>query len=177
MAAQNLNTLRVNDPVLTQLVHGYCQAESIAPFVAPVITVPVRAGKIIKFTKEQFAVLNTRRAPGDNILRRSTTYTNENYYLEQHALAGEVTVEEAEEAINGDARIDLRQQAVLAAAQGIAQSWELEVVGTITNAALYEPTNLETLAGVDQWSDPASDPEVKVQEWKCNLRQIGKSWL
>ena len=65
----SLGTLRVNDPVITNIVHSYANAEGIAGFIAPTVPVPVRAGKIIKFGKEAFSVLDLSRAPGTNLKR------------------------------------------------------------------------------------------------------------
>lgn len=171
---QNQAGYRINDPVITQIVHGYCQADSIAPFIAPVVNVNTRAGKVIKFSKEQFALINTRRAPGTNIQRVGTTYGNEAYVLGQHALASEVTEEDYQEALNGDAKIDIRSQAALRTTEGVMLSWEKEVIDTIIDPAQYEANNQEVLSGTAQFSDPSSDPEATVQAWKEAIRaQVG----
>lgn len=154
---------RIVDQVLTEVVHGYKQAGSIAGFAAPIVPVSTRAGNIVKFGKENFAVRDTRRAPGGNIERINVSYTAEKFALNQHAAAGEVAREMYEEALNGAARINLRKKAAFAAAQAISQSWEAEVISTITNTALYEASNVIVLAGTSQFSDAASDPEVTFQ--------------
>lgn len=169
-----LGKLRVSDPVVTQVVHGYVQAESIAPFVAPVVNVTARSGKVVKFGKEQFAVGNSRRAPGAVIPRVGVTFSSENYVINQHAWAAEVTEEEYEEAMSSDAQIDLRSQAVLRAASSVAQSWEKEVIETITTAGNYESGNVLTLSGTDQFSNAASDPESIVVDASETIRsQVG----
>lgn len=174
MSGMNLADYRVVDPVITSVVHGYANAESVAPFVAPIVPVDVRAGKIIKYTKEQFAVLNTRRAPGTTIQRLPVNYTNEGYFLNQHAMGAEVTIEAYEEASNGEARVNLRQRAALRATAAIAQSWEDEVINTITTASLYEAANVLTAAGTDKFSDPLSDIETYIQEAnELVRRQVG----
>jgi len=171
---QTLASLRVNDPVIQSVVHGYVQADSIADFVAPRVPVDVRAGKVIKFGKEQFAVTDTRRSPGSVIQRSVTGYEYENFVLNQHARAGSVTEEEYQEAINGEARVDLRANAALRAANEIAQSWEAEVITEITDAAKYETNCQAVLSGAAQFSDAGSDPEVTVQDFKEAVRaQIG----
>ena len=174
--SDNLRAVRVNDPVLTSIVHGYCQAEAIAPFLAPAVPVNVRAGKVIRFTKEQFAVLNTRRAPGATIQRVTTAFDVDSYYLDQHALASEVTEEEYQEAINGDARIDLRNQAALRTTENVMLDWERSVIDKVTDPTRYETTTTAALPdGVGIRFDEAnSDPEVTVQSWKEAVRaQIG----
>jgi len=170
----NLKNLRVSDPVISNVVLGYAQADSIAPFIAPVVPVTQRAGKVIKFTKEQFVIVPTQRAPGEEIKRISTNYTSENYTLNQHAASGKITEEEYEEALNSDARIDLRAAAALRAAQAVMQSWEKEVIDTVTDASLYEASCTSALAGTDKFSDPNSDPDVLVTEAKEAVRaQVG----
>lgn len=171
---QTLASLRVNDPVIQQVVHGFVQADSIADFVAQRVPVDVRAGKVIKFGKEQFAVSDTRRAPGSRIERVQTGYGYEEFNLQQHACSGVVTEEEYQEAINGEARIDLRANAALRAANEIAQSWEAEVLNTIIKPSAYEPSCQSVLAGATQFSDAGSDPEITIQNAKEAVRaQIG----
>ena len=170
----NINATRIADRVLTKVVHGYVNANSIAPFVAPVVTVGERFGRIKKFDKSSFAVVDTRRSPGDIIKSVSTGYTSEVYELEQHAISGEVTEEEAQEALRSQANVDLRKNAALRAADAIAQSWEAIVTGLITNAAIYEATNVQTLSGTAQFDNPASQTEITVQEAKEAVRsQLG----
>lgn len=170
----NLQNVRVTDKVLTNLVHGYANAESIAPFIAPVVPVEQRAGKIIKFTKENFVLINTKRAPGEDLKRVTTTYTSENFSLNQNAVSGKVSEEEWEEAISTDARIDLRSAAVYRASEAIMQSWEHDVIEEITNASKYETSCVETLSGTDQWSNSGSDPELIVTDAREAVRaQIG----
>lgn len=172
--ANTLSNLRVSDPVITQVVHGYVQAESVAPFVAPIVPVNTRSGKIVKFTKDQFAVIQTLRSPGDEIKRISVNYTSDNFTVNQHAAAGKVTEEEYEEAINGEARVDLRSSASIRAAQAVMQSWELEVIGKVTDPSNYEPTCTSALSGTDQFTNPACDPEVLVADAKEEVRaQVG----
>ncbi len=166
-----LSKLRVVDPVLTQHMHGYMQAGTIAPFVAPTVPVTSRSGKIIRFTKEAFALINTQRSPGDKIQRIGVTYTNDKYSLIQDAIAGEVTVEEYEEAIDNGGNIDLKTMAASRAGEATMQSWENRVVSTITDSSLYETNNTAALTGTDRFDDPSSDPEAIMNDIKEAVRQ------
>lgn len=169
-----LQNLRVSDPVISNIVLGYAQADSVAPFIAPVVPVSQRAGKVIKFTKEQFVVVPTKRSPGEEIKQFTSNYTSENYTVDQHAAAGKITEEEYEEALNSEARIDLRASAAQRAAQAVMQSWEKEVIDTVTNSSLFETACTSALAGTDKFSDSTSDPDVLVTEAKEAVRaQIG----
>lgn len=171
---RSFEQIRLADEVLTNVVLGYKNADSIANFVAPVVTVPTRGGLIKKFGKENFAVVPTRRSPYDTIKRISSAYTTERYQLEQHAIAGEISYEEAEEAIEGQAEEDLRKLTALRAAEAISQSWEDEIATLITNGALYEANLQQALAGTAQFDDPASRPELTIDDVKEAVRsQIG----
>lgn len=168
------SSLRVNDPVITNIIQGYTQADGIAPFVAPIIPVSTRSGKVITFGKEQFAVLNLTRAPGGNIQRLSTAFGTRPFNLQQDAIGAEVPEEQYQEARSGAAKLDLRKFAVTRALQAATQSWEYRVTTAITDASQYEPTNTSALTGTSQWSDPDSDPEAMVQAWQDVIRsQVG----
>lgn len=170
----DLSKARVTDRVLSNIILGYGNGESISQFVAPVVPVTLRSGKIVKFTKEQFAVVPTKRSPGAVIQRVSSNYTSENYSLNQHTIAGVVTEEEYEEAINSDAKIDLRKSAALRASQVVSQSWEQEVISTVTNASLYETNNTAVCTGTGQFSHASADIEAIANVAKEAVRsQIG----
>lgn len=174
MANVTNSFMRVSDPVLTNIIHGYRQANSIAPFVAPVVPVTTRSGKIVKFTRQNFAVINTIRTPGQEIKRVGVDLDNESYFLYQHAAAAEVPFEQYEEALNGQARLELRTIAANQAMQAIMQSWELEVVKTITDSTKYEASLNVVTSASDQLDSGTSDPEVFVQEIKELIRaQVG----
>ena len=173
VAFPNLADARISDRVLTQVVYGYSNAKAMAPVVAPVITVGERAGFIKKYDRSNFAVQETRRSPGQNIPSVTISYGREQYVLEQHAMAGEVTWEEANEAKEGQAQEDLRKMAALKAAEAITQSWEAKVAGLITNPAVYEATNVVSLAGAE-FDLAATNPETAVDNAKELVRaQIG----
>ena len=86
----------------------------------------------------------------------------------------EVAFEEYEEALNGEAGVDLKELAVLDAVSKIEQSVEAELYALVTDPTNYEATNAITVGAGDQFSDPASDPEALVREWKEIVRsQVG----
>ena len=169
----SLEQARVVDPVATQVVHGYANSQSVANFVAPVVPVNLRAGKIIKFTKESFLLTQTRRAPGGRMNRLSVGYSNDEYTIKQHGASAAVPFEQYEEA-NEAVQINLRDRAIIRTAAAIEQSWEQEVTSLLTDATKYEADCQEIAAGTRKFSDPASDPEKIVNEWAQAIRaQIG----
>jgi hypothetical protein len=166
----SLEQARIVDPIATQVVHGYANSASVANFVAPNVPVSLRAGKIVQFTKENFLLVDTRRAPGTRMNRLSVGFSNDEYTVKQHAASAAVPFEQYEEAIAG-ARINLRDRAIVRTASAIEQSWEQEVTSMIVDANKYESACQEVAAGTRKFSDNASDPEKIVEDWAQAIRQ------
>lgn len=163
------NRLRVSDPVLTNILHGYGQGESVANFVAPPVSVGTRSGYVIKFDRNHFATLDTRRSPGSNIQRVNPEYNSMKYTVEQHALASSVRFEDAEEAASGEASFNLRVQSLNYTAELLSQSWENDVMTAICDTSQYETS----LTGVisNKWISDTSDPEADVEAAKEAIRR------
>lgn len=137
----NLSQARIIDPVLSRLAHGYSNpVPGVAPFIAPAVPVPVRAGKVITFGKEQFAIINTRRAPATNIKRLNTAYGLDKYVVEQDALGAEIAFETMEEMANAGNGIslNLQQLALNQTLNSLDLNWENEVVTLVNQASRYE---------------------------------------
>ena len=60
----NQRTAGVVDPILSTHARGYRNLEFIGHLLFPRVTVPTRSMRVLKFGKESFRMLNTRRAPG-----------------------------------------------------------------------------------------------------------------
>jgi hypothetical protein len=165
------------DTVLTEVAYSLYQSESLIPFVAPTIPVASRSGKIVVFGKEQFAVSSTKRTPYANHKRSKVSgySTDLAYVLEQHTHEAEVSWEEIDEAKEGALNIDLKELAVIDAISKIEQSLEQELYDLVTNPINFEAGNAITVSGVNQISNPGSDPEALFMTWKSIVRaQIGK---
>lgn len=174
MPIPSLDSARVVDPVLTTVAHGYRNPQFIWNRFFPPVPVGTRAGKIMKFGKEDFALYNTRRAPGDNIRQVQSTYSSDSYSLYQDALAEKIPVEYFEEALNGAARINLRNSGPQKAMQKISLRLEYDCAQVLQNPTLYEPTNTIALSGNDRWdiyNNAASNPSQDVRAWKEAVRQ------
>lgn len=165
-----LQNIRVVDPVLTNIAHGYANGESVAQFIAPPVPVLFRSGNIIKFDKSHFAVLDTKRAPRTKIQRVSPDYGVEKYNLEQNALAASVSFEEADEARNVDERFRLQSMAVAKTLALLMQSWESQSLALVSDTAQYETSNVIAVAGGDKISAETSDPEALVDAGKEAIR-------
>lgn len=174
----NLDQVRVIDPILTQLAQGYKNAEGVATFFGPAVSMNTRAGRTLVFGKEAFAAQSFLRAPGTNIQKIQNEFGTRSFALRQEAISWEIAEEVAAEAKNGAAQLDLRQYAAKDAANRLMQSWEVTVAGAVTDSTAYETScvfNLATRAsGADQFNQATSDIEVLIDEAKEAVRaQIG----
>lgn len=176
MSQMNTAQARVIDPILTEVARGF---ESQLPLVADVLfpRVPVnqRAGTIITFGREQFQVINTRRAPGADTRNIQVGYGSEKFSLVDNRLMGLVPVELLEEA-SAVPGIDLAA-ATIRVVQG-----KMELEREVAAAALarapgaYAAGNRATLAAADRWSTPAtSNPFAVIEVAKEAVRaKIGR---
>ena len=78
MAPRNMNTAqaRVVDPILSTHARGYRNAEFIGHMLFPIVDIPVRGMRVIRFGKESFRKMNTRRAPGAETARVQYGYAS-----------------------------------------------------------------------------------------------------
>jgi hypothetical protein len=174
----NLDQVRVVDPILTQLAQGYKNADGVATFFAPAVSMNVRAGRTLVFGKEAFAAQSFLRSPGTNILKIQNEFGTRSFALRQEAISWQIAEEVAAEAKNGAAAIDLRAYAAKDAANRLQQSWEIQVATKVQDTAEYETGNVLDLAsyngGADQFNSPTADIEVLMDEAKEQVRsQIG----
>jgi len=154
---------------------------NIANFIAPVVDTPTRAGRILRFGKEQFAINDFRRAYGTNIPYVQSRYDSEPYALEQEVVAWELPEEVIENAGEGPAQVDLRAIETRNAMSRLMNSYEYTVAQAVSVTATYNPyepyngtagsqtglgfttwTNFKTaygsVAGDAAWSGATSNP-------------------
>lgn len=146
---------RVIDPVLTTVAQGYQNADFIFPALFPVVPVDARGGKIIQFSREDFRLYNTARAPGAATKRVQFGYSGASFALAQYALEGQVPFEHMQEA-NAVPGIDLGRVAVMKTQNIIQLANEVAAAAIATTAGSYQAANKTTLSGTSQWSDQTS---------------------
>lgn len=170
------------DPILTTLAQGFMlPSTNIANFIAPVVDTPTRAGRILRFGKEQFAINDFRRSYGTNIPYVQSRYDSEPYALEQEVVAWELPEEVIENAGEGPAQVDLRAIETRNAMSRLMNSYEYTVAQAVSVTATYNPyepyngtagsqtglgfttwTNFKTaygsVAGEAAWSGATSNP-------------------
>lgn len=163
----NYSEIKLFDPVFTNLAHGYTsQRPSVADFISPRVPVPTRSGQIIKFGKEEFAVTDTKRAPGTNIMREGTSYTADKFMLSQDALAAEIPYEFVEESNQVGLR-NLQRLYLNKVLNKLMLGWEVEVLDLVTNPDNFE-TSLTSTVG-NKWN-AASDPQNDIFSAKEAVR-------
>lgn len=152
MPQMNLAASRVVDPVLTTIAQGYKQAGMVASALFPRVNVPLRAGKILTFGKEDFMLYNAARAPGENTKRVSIGHSSGNYALVDYSLEGKVAIENAQEGIRG-AGIDYFVGSINHVQSTLELGLEKMSADLARTAGSYAAANKITLSSTAQWSD------------------------
>ena len=159
---------RVVDPVLTNVARGYTNPMAVYPHLFPVVAVGQRGGNVIEFSAEDFAVVDTRRAPGAQVHRLDVGYKGQKYATEERAVEWPLPIELEEEA---------------AAVPGIALGGVAARRGKNFNdlqienrAALLAQDSgnfggTKALADAAQWSHADSRPSVEVHAAKEAIRR------
>lgn len=174
MPTLNTRTAAVVDPILSSHARGYRNAELISHLVFPRVTIPNRSMRVIKFGKESFRKMNTRRAPGSDVKRVQYGYASDPVSLVQDALEGVVPVEHQEEGMSIPG-IDLGSGAVDMVMDIIDLGHEIEAAQIARSANNYGVNNKVTLTGSARWSDPDSDPSKDIKAGKEVIRRsIGR---
>lgn len=175
MSQMNTAQARVIDPILTAVARGYGSPNAkIANILFPLVTVGVRAGKILSFGPDSFKIVNSARAPGTNTKRINLGYASGDYALVDHRLEATVPVEVEEEsaAVPG---IDLAEMHINLVQDVMSNEREKQAADLARNPANYDATNKTALSGTAKWSDPGSDPFTDLNDAKEVIRgQIGK---
>jgi hypothetical protein len=175
MPLMSLSDVRVQDPVLTSVVQGYSQAELVGPFLFPEVPVTQRSGYVITFGKSDFALFDTRRAPGAATKRRTTNYSNRKFTLFQDSIEGELPIEHLEESQNAQVPIDLQEATAEGAMASIQLRLEYDIATLATDTNNYDTNNKQALSGTDRWDNSGSDPRSLMDSWKEAVRaKIGR---
>ena len=152
MPQLNNSQARIIDPVLSAVAQGFKHATFVGGSLFPRVPVNSRGGKIVSFSKEDFMLYNTGRAPGQNTKRVQFGYTAGSYALESHSLEGTLPIETMQEAasvpgINASSMTIFKMQNI------IAMRLEKAQADVARNAAAYAAANKIVLSGTGQWSD------------------------
>lgn len=171
MAPVNTRTAAVIDPILSTHARGYRNLEFIAHLLFPRVSIPNRSMRVIKFGKEAFRMMNTRRAPGADKKRVQYGYASDPISLVQDALEGVVPIEHQEEA-QAVPGIDLGQGAVTMVLDVIDLGHEHEAAQLARTLGNYPSSNRVTLTGADRWTSDTSDPLSDIDDGKEAIRRL-----
>ncbi|WP_246449054.1 major capsid protein [Paracoccus amoyensis] len=171
MAPLNTRTAAVIDPILSTHARGYRNLEFIGHLLFPRVSIPNRSMKVVKFGKESFRMMNTRRAPGSDKKRVQYGYAADTVSLVQDALEGVVPVEHQEEAVSVPG-INLATGAINMVLNVIDLGHEYEAAQLARAAGNYGANNRAALTGSDRWSSPDSDPSADIDEAKEQIRRM-----
>lgn len=170
----NQRTAAVIDVILSNYARGYKNSTFISTSLFPIAPVPNRSMRVIKFGKESFRMMNTRRAPGAEKKRVQYGYASDPVGLVQDALEATVPVEHQEEAESVPG-INLAAGAVNMVMDVVGLGHEYECAQLARNPANYDNNHKLVLAGATRWTDPGSDPKATFDIAKENIRRsIGR---
>lgn len=164
-----LQKKRVVDTVLTKVVLGYnLDQEFSGHHLFPDVPVNEMGGKIIKWGKEAFVIISTKRAPGETVRGVSIGYSSDNYVLENRMLEA-LTPEEFEEA-GKSAGIAVKAKAVNRVFRIMRLEGEYEKSLLANNPDHYAANNKATLSGSDLWTEPTADVLTQFQDASSTVR-------
>ncbi len=171
MPLPSLSAARVVDPVLSTIAQGYRNPAFVGGNLFPSVNVPLRAGNIITFGKEDFMLYGTQRAPGENTKRVGFGYAGSAYALVDYSLEGQLPIEHMQEAQNGPG-IDMATVTLNKVGRIMALRLEKAQADLARNAANYGAGNKVTLSGTSHWSDfgATSDPIANIETGREAIR-------
>ena len=157
-----LSTLRVVDPVLTNLAIGYTNAALVAETLMPFVYTDKEGGKIPKFGKEAFKIYRTERALRAESNRMSPEDIGSvDVVLDEHDLEYPIDYREAAESA-----FPLQRLAVNTVTEAIRLRHEFMVASIVQNPNSYGVGNKLILSGTSQFTHKDSDPEGVVDDAK-----------
>ena len=149
---------RLINPITTAIARGYNHVFApVAQLLFPIVPVLQRGGKVVEFSQDDFRLISTGRAPGQNTKRVSFGHAGSDYTLADHSLEARVTVEEAGEA--SSVGIDLISRSIRGVQRIIDVERENQSAVLATTPANYAAgSKLEITVNASRYDDPTSDP-------------------
>jgi len=171
MAPINSRQAAVVDPILSTHARGYRNAEFVAQFLFPRAAVPNRAMRQLKFGKESFRLMNTKRAPGSNVKRIQYGYASDPISLVQDALEGVLPIEHQQEAMSSPG-VNLAQGAINMVLDAVDLGLEFECATMARTLANYPVSNRVTLTTTARWTQGASAPIADIKAGNEAIRRM-----
>ena len=153
---------RVIDPVLSTAARGYRNADFIHYHLFPPVQTSVHGGTRIEFNREDFRLLDTRRAPGANYQEVQLGHSGKPFAVEVHGLIGKLPIEVERDAMLVPG-IDLGMRTVNGVQNIIGLRREYLAAQLATDKTKFSSGNVLTLTGSAQWSDAGSNPTANIR--------------
>ena len=153
---------RVIDPVLSTAARGYRNAEHIHHVLFPSVPTSVRGGTRIEFNREDFRLLDTRRAPGGNYQEVQLGHVGKEFAVQTHGLIGKLPIEIEEDAKRVPG-IDLGMRTIDGVQAILSLRREYLAAQLATNSDNFDAAHVLTLAGDARWSNAASNPSANIR--------------
>ncbi|MDG6331195.1 inorganic pyrophosphatase [Glaesserella parasuis] len=153
MTTHNLQKLRVQDPVLTELAQGYHNNKLVGETLMPTVEIEKEAGKIPQFGRLAFRLPTTVRSlRGTSNRLDPEDITAIDVSLEEHDVEYAIDYREENEAI-----FSLRQFALNTTQDVIALGREKEVATLALNESKYDTANKIALSGTSKFTHKDAD--------------------
>lgn len=152
-----LKKLQIIDAHLTEIAQGYAVGNVIYDKVAPLVVTPKIAGKFIKWDKNSFRVLSSRRAMG-----AKTKESNHDFELGSYTLpdgySRKVTVDDrADKQTAGISNLNLLAQKIQIERRQMEMEKEIEIANIVTNVANFTYHGNVSGAGAGGWANNDQD--------------------
>ena len=157
MPQASLDSMRIVNPILTNVAHGVRQHGFVGQLAFPPVFVNKRKGKIIRFNEDEFYLHEMRRAPGTKILSVAGGYGSDDYELYQDAIEEVLPYEHLEE--SDGLPFSEQSRRVKMAMRRVALRLEFDQLSLLGNFAQYPAANRLLLTGTAQFSDATSNIE------------------
>lgn len=172
--APNLSQRRLQDPFLTDIVHGIKNAEYIGMNLFPPVPVSVAGGNVVTFGREAFRKYRTRRALSADRTRLTFGYEGKPYKLVEDSCEVPLDLREIR-----DTRItpglSLGEEAIMFGMDVMGLQVELEQAELATNPNNYATTNKVALSSGSQLGDSAYNLPKEFKDYKMEVaKQIGR---
>lgn len=163
-----LGELRVVDPVLTNLVRGYSNADFVGEALFPIVNVAKEAGKVPLFSKDAFKVFVTERAIRANSNKiQPEARTTVDYVCEEHDAGYPMDYREIQED-----NFPLEKYAAFRAQAAVMLRHEKKCADLAIATGTYTNSNYATLTSTDQWTHADSKPLTHISTGIEKIRSL-----
>lgn len=154
------------DQLLTNISVQFASAPDgyLADMVLPPVPVMKESAAYWVYDKSRMDTPDSKRAPRSEYNRVDWNVSTDTYLAEQYGLEGEIDDEERK---NAAAPLDLDIDTTEIVTDMVLNNREMRVVNLVLSTGTV--TQNTTLAGANQWSDPASDPLGDVKTGRTTI--------